>query len=61
MPGAPFFPCPEHGIGTLRLNFSHANPREAERGLAILALATLYKAVNCRACCLVSFPNQNLV
>jgi len=37
MPGENFFPHPEDGVGTMRLNFSHANAVEAERGLGILA------------------------
>jgi 2-aminoadipate transaminase len=37
MPGEAFFPEPADGIGTLRLNFSHASADEAERGLGILA------------------------
>ena len=37
MPGEAFFPRPEDGIGTMRLNFSHANAIEAERGLSVLA------------------------
>ena len=36
MPGEEFYAgAPE--LGTMRLNFSHAEPAEAERGLAILA------------------------
>lgn len=36
MPGEEFYPkAPE--LGTMRLNFSHASPTQAERGLAILA------------------------
>jgi DNA-binding transcriptional MocR family regulator len=37
MPGEAFFPEPADGIGTMRLNFSHAGAGEAERGLATLA------------------------
>lgn len=37
MPGEAFFPRPEDGMGTMRLNFSHASGIEAERGLGILA------------------------
>lgn len=37
MPGESFFPDPADGIGTMRLNFSHANALDAERGLATLA------------------------
>ena len=37
MPGEAFFPDPAGGIGTMRLNFSHASGAEAERGLGILA------------------------
>ena len=37
MPGEAFYPDPSDGIGTMRLNFSHANAVEAERGLAALA------------------------
>lgn len=37
MPGEAFYPEPPPASGTLRLNFSHAIPVEAERGLAILA------------------------
>src|SRR6185369_5798326 len=32
MPGETFYPRPEDGIGTMRLNFSHASAAEAERG-----------------------------
>lgn len=35
MPGEPFHPGPA-GTGTLRLNFSHATPENADRGLAVL-------------------------
>ncbi len=37
MPGEAFFADPAEGTGTMRLNFSHANAIEAERGLATLA------------------------
>lgn len=37
MPGEPFFHRPADGVGTLRLNFSHAGVNDAERGLAVLA------------------------
>lgn len=37
MPGESFFHQPADGLGTLRLNFSHAGATEAERGLALLA------------------------
>ena len=33
MPGEAFFVRPEDGFGTLRLNFSHATPANADRGL----------------------------
>jgi len=36
MPGEEFYPN-EPQLGTMRLNFSHANPEEADRGLRILA------------------------
>ncbi len=44
MPGEPFMPIETQGTGQLRLNFSHANEAQAERGLA--ALATLIKKHN---------------
>lgn len=37
MPGEAFYPQPHEGLGTLRLNFSHAGEAEAARGLALLA------------------------
>lgn len=37
MPGEAFYPNPKEGVGTLRLNFSHACAEEAGRGLRILA------------------------
>jgi DNA-binding transcriptional MocR family regulator len=37
MPGEAFYPDPADGIGTMRLNFSHAGATEAERGLGVLA------------------------
>lgn len=37
MPGAPFFPTPSPPHHHLRLNFSHAAPDDAARGLAVLA------------------------
>lgn len=37
MPGEPFFADSVGGCGALRLNFSHATPAQAERGLATLA------------------------
>ena len=37
MPGEAFYPDPADGIGTMRLNFSHAGAAEAERGLGVLA------------------------
>jgi DNA-binding transcriptional MocR family regulator len=37
MPGEAFFPNPDEGLGTLRLNFSHAQPEDAVRGLQTLA------------------------
>ena len=37
MPGEPFMPTPTQGTGQLRLNFSHANQEQTERGLAVLA------------------------
>ena len=37
MPGEPFYPDARPAAGALRLNFSHASPQDAERGLAILA------------------------
>jgi len=42
MPGEPFYPNPEEGLGRLRLNFSHASPERIEEGLA--RLATLIRA-----------------
>ncbi len=37
MPGEPFFPESPSHCGTLRLNFSHADEAQTERGLATLA------------------------
>ena len=37
MPGESFYPHPGDGLGTLRLNFSHASEDDADRGLHILA------------------------
>jgi len=37
MPGEPFYPNPQDGLGHLRLNFSHASPERIEEGLARLA------------------------
>ncbi|MBV8634533.1 MAG: PLP-dependent aminotransferase family protein [Burkholderiaceae bacterium] len=37
MPGEPFFPVPEEGLGHLRLNFSHAPAERIEEGIARLA------------------------
>lgn len=37
MPGEPFYPEANPTTGCLRLNFSHATPEQAERGLEILA------------------------
>lgn len=37
MPGEPFYPHPDKGIGHLRLNFSHATPDKIEQGIARLA------------------------
>lgn len=37
MPGEPFYPNAGNGIGTLRLNFSHADTASIDRGLRILA------------------------
>ena len=37
MPGEPFYPDSAQTRGTLRLNFSHANEEQTERGLGILA------------------------
>ncbi|MBS0338257.1 MAG: PLP-dependent aminotransferase family protein [Proteobacteria bacterium] len=37
MPGEAFFPDPADGVGTMRLNFSHAGAAEAARGLRTLA------------------------
>jgi DNA-binding transcriptional MocR family regulator len=37
MPGEPFFPDGRAAGGALRLNFSHASPSDARRGLAILS------------------------
>ncbi len=37
MPGEPFYAGTTAGCGQLRLNFSHAAPEDAERGLAALA------------------------
>ena len=37
MPGEPFYPEPTVRLGNLRLNFSHASEKEADRGLATLA------------------------
>lgn len=37
MPGEPFFAYPPNRGSYMRLNFSHATPEQAERGLSILA------------------------
>lgn len=37
MPGEPFYPDLPESCGALRLNFSHANEEQIERGLSILA------------------------
>ena len=37
MPGESFHPNPEEGLGTMRLNFSHASEASIEKGLAVLA------------------------
>jgi len=37
MPGEPFLPMDVQACGQLRLNFSHADEEQAERGLRILA------------------------
>ncbi|TCW33646.1 aminotransferase-like domain-containing protein [Gulbenkiania mobilis] len=37
MPGEPFYPVPEEGLGHLRLNFSHASAERIEEGIARLA------------------------
>lgn len=37
MPGEPFFPVPEEGLGHLRLNFSHAPADKTEEGIRRLA------------------------
>jgi DNA-binding transcriptional MocR family regulator len=37
MPGEPFYPNPEDGIGHLRLNFSHTAPERIDEGIARLA------------------------
>jgi 2-aminoadipate transaminase len=37
MPGEPFYPALPECCGALRLNFSHANDAQIERGVAILA------------------------
>jgi DNA-binding transcriptional MocR family regulator len=37
MPGESFYPDPAQGLGTMRLNFSHASAEDAERGLETLA------------------------
>jgi 2-aminoadipate transaminase len=37
MPGESFYCDPDEGLGTLRLNFSHASEQQADRGLCILA------------------------
>jgi 2-aminoadipate transaminase len=37
MPGEPFMPMEVSGCGELRLNFSHANEAQADKGLGILA------------------------
>lgn len=37
MPGEPFYPEPQTGANAMRLNFSHADPADADRGLATLA------------------------
>lgn len=37
MPGEPFFPVPEQGLGYMRLNFSHSPQDKIEEGIARLA------------------------
>jgi len=37
MPGEPFYPDQPKSCGALRLNFSHANEEQIERGLSIMA------------------------
>lgn len=37
MPGEPFYPEPQAGTNAMRLNFSHADPADVDRGLATLA------------------------
>lgn len=37
MPGEAFYPDAEAGLGSMRLNFSHASEAAAERGLGLLA------------------------
>jgi 2-aminoadipate transaminase len=37
MPGEPFYPEPRESCGALRLNFSHADGDQVDRGLSILA------------------------
>jgi 2-aminoadipate transaminase len=37
MPGEPFYPLPVSHANALRLNFSHADPGDIERGLEVLA------------------------
>jgi DNA-binding transcriptional MocR family regulator len=44
MPGEPFYPVPEEGLGHLRLNFSHAPAERIEEG--IQRLAGLIRAVS---------------
>lgn len=47
MPGEPFYPVPEQGLGYMRLNFSHSPQEKIEEGiarLAVLVRATLAKA-----------------
>jgi 2-aminoadipate transaminase len=47
MPGEPFHPEMPEGCGALRLNFSHADATQTDRGLATLA-QLLAEAGSCR-------------
>jgi 2-aminoadipate transaminase len=48
MPGEPFFPDPAQAYASMRLNFSHAAPEAAERGLSTLANLVRKSLAACR-------------
>lgn len=49
MPGEPFYPAPQACANAMRLNFSHADPMDAERGLETLAALLRESAAHGRA------------